>query len=143
MADAATQSGSLFDTFSRAPLRFERGEGVWLVTESGERYLDFGAGVAVTSVGHSHPHMVDALKSQAEKVWHLSNLYEVPGQETLAKRLRAEGLLLGGESRGGRNYSGGRRTTPDGKREALWQFHRSAFGIVPESPAVEAGDDAF
>ncbi len=87
MADAATQSGSLFDTFSRAPLRFERGEGVWLVTESGERYLDFGAGVAVTSVGHSHPHMVDALKSQAEKVWHLSNLYEVPGQETLAKRL--------------------------------------------------------
>ncbi|POO56728.1 aspartate aminotransferase family protein [Agrobacterium rosae] len=77
----------LFDTFSRAPLRFERGEGVWLVTESGERYLDFGAGVAVTSVGHSHPHMVEALKGQAEKVWHLSNLYEVPGQETLAKRL--------------------------------------------------------
>ena len=77
----------LYQTYNRAPLRFERGEGVWLVTESGERYLDFAAGVAVTSVGHGHPHVVGALKDQADKVWHLSNLYEVPGQETLGKRL--------------------------------------------------------
>lgn len=77
----------LYQTYNRAPLRFERGEGVWLVTESGERYLDFAAGVAVTSVGHGHPHVVGALKDQADKVWHLSNLYEVPGQEVLAKRL--------------------------------------------------------
>lgn len=83
MADATP----LYQTYNRAPLRFERGEGVWLVTESGERYLDFAAGVAVTSVGHGHPHVVGALKDQADKVWHLSNLYEVPGQETLAKRL--------------------------------------------------------
>ena len=83
MAEAAP----LYDTYSRAPLRFERGEGVWLITETGERYLDFGAGVAVTSVGHSHPHVVDALKAQAEKVWHLSNIYEIPGQEKLATRL--------------------------------------------------------
>ncbi|MDM9626265.1 aspartate aminotransferase family protein [Rhizobium sp. S152] len=83
MAEAAP----LYDTYSRAPLRFERGEGVWLITETGERYLDFGAGVAVTSVGHSHPHVVGALKDQAEKVWHLSNIYEIPGQERLAKRL--------------------------------------------------------
>lgn len=82
MAEAA-----LFDTFARAPLRFERGEGVWLVTEKGERYLDFGSGVAVNSLGHAHPHLVEALKSQAEKVWHTSNLYEVPGQETLSRRL--------------------------------------------------------
>ncbi|MBB3162300.1 MULTISPECIES: aspartate aminotransferase family protein [Rhizobium] len=82
MAEAA-----LYDTYSRAPLRFERGEGVWLITESGERYLDFGAGVAVTSVGHSNPHVVGALKEQADKVWHLSNIYEIPGQERLAKRL--------------------------------------------------------
>ena len=60
---------------------------MWLITESGERYLDFGAGVAVTSVGHSHPHVVGALKGQADKVWHLSNIYEIPGQERLAKRL--------------------------------------------------------
>ncbi|WP_111561644.1 aspartate aminotransferase family protein [Rhizobium sp.] len=83
MAEAAP----LYDTYSRAPLRFERGEGVWLITETGERYLDFGAGVAVTSVGHSHPHVVGALKDQADKVWHLSNIYEIPGQERLAKRL--------------------------------------------------------
>ncbi|WP_064711716.1 aspartate aminotransferase family protein [Rhizobium bangladeshense] len=83
MAEAAP----LYDTYSRAPLRFERGEGVWLITEGGERYLDFGAGVAVTSVGHSNPHVVAALKEQADKVWHLSNIYEIPGQERLAKRL--------------------------------------------------------
>ncbi|QFY62291.1 aspartate aminotransferase family protein [Rhizobium grahamii] len=82
MAEAA-----LYDTYSRAPLRFERGEGVWLITETGERYLDFGAGVAVTSVGHGHPHVVGALKEQADKVWHLSNVYEIPGQEAFAKRL--------------------------------------------------------
>ena len=83
MADAAT----LYDTYARAPLRFERGEGVWLVTETGERYLDFAAGVAVNSLGHAHPHLVETLKSQAEKLWHISNLYESPGQEKLARRL--------------------------------------------------------
>ncbi len=77
----------LYDTYLRAPLRFERGEGVWLVTENGERYLDFAAGVAVNSLGHAHPHLVAELKAQADKVWHLSNLYEVPGQEKLSKRL--------------------------------------------------------
>jgi acetylornithine/N-succinyldiaminopimelate aminotransferase len=83
MATAA----SLYETYNRAPLRFERGEGVWLFTESGERYLDFAAGVAVNALGHGHPHLVEALKAQADKVWHVSNLYEVPGQEKLSKRL--------------------------------------------------------
>ena len=83
MADATP----LYETYSRAPLRFERGEGVWLIAEDGSRYLDFAAGVAVNSLGHAHPHLVDTLKTQAEKVWHLSNLYEVPGQEKLARRL--------------------------------------------------------
>ncbi|MBP1858176.1 aspartate aminotransferase family protein [Rhizobium herbae] len=77
----------LYDTYARAPLRFERGEGVWLIAEDGTRYLDFAAGVAVNSLGHAHPHLVSALKEQAEKVWHLSNLYEVPGQESLSRRL--------------------------------------------------------
>jgi acetylornithine/N-succinyldiaminopimelate aminotransferase len=86
-SDVAMAEAALFDTFTRAPLRFERGEGVWLVTERGERYLDFGSGVAVNALGHAHPHLVDALKSQAEKVWHVSNLYEVPGQEMLSRRL--------------------------------------------------------
>jgi acetylornithine/N-succinyldiaminopimelate aminotransferase len=83
MADATP----LYETYARAPFRFERGEGVWLITETGERYLDFAAGVAVNSLGHAHPHLVEALKAQAEKLWHTSNLYESPGQEKLARRL--------------------------------------------------------
>ncbi len=83
MADATP----LYETYMRAPLRFERGEGVWLIAEDGSRYLDFAAGVAVNSLGHAHPHLVESLKAQADKVWHLSNLYEVPGQEKLGKRL--------------------------------------------------------
>ena len=62
------ETAPLYDTYMRAPLRFERGEGVWLITESGERYLDFGAGVAVSSLGHGHPHLVQSLKDQADKV---------------------------------------------------------------------------
>ena len=57
MADATP----LYDTYSRAPLRFERGEGVWLIAEDGSRYLDFAAGVAVNSLGHAHPHLVESL----------------------------------------------------------------------------------
>jgi acetylornithine/N-succinyldiaminopimelate aminotransferase len=78
---------ALYTAFARIPLRFERGDGVWLTTEDGERYMDFAAGIAVNSLGHSHPHLVEALKAQAEKLWHVSNLYESPGQELLARRL--------------------------------------------------------
>jgi len=81
------EASPLYQTYMRAPLRFERGEGVWLYTEDGDRYLDFAAGVAVNSLGHAHPHLIEALTTQAGKVWHLSNLYDVPGQETLGRRL--------------------------------------------------------
>ena len=81
-------SGSaLYETFARAPLAFERGEGCWLVTVTGERYLDFAAGIAVNSLGHCHPHLVAALTEQANKLWHVSNLYEIPGQSRLGERL--------------------------------------------------------
>ena len=83
------QAMPLYETYNRIPLRFERGEGVWLFTEAGERYLDFAAGIAVNSLGHSHPHLVETMKEQAGKLWHLSNLYESPGQEKLAARLTA------------------------------------------------------
>lgn len=86
MTDATTVQ-PLYDTYNRAALRFERGEGIWLITESGERYLDFAAGIAVNSLGHSHPHLVETLKTQAEKLWHLSNVYEIPAQEKLGRRL--------------------------------------------------------
>lgn len=83
-------SGSaLYDTFARAPLAFERGEGCWLITEDGQRYLDFAGGIAVNSLGHSHPKLVAALTDQAGKLWHTSNLYEIPGQTRLGERLVA------------------------------------------------------
>ena len=74
-------------TYARAKVAFERGEGVRVFTPEGEEYLDFGAGVAVTSCGHAHPHLVAALTVQAGKIWHTSNLYQMPGQEKLARRL--------------------------------------------------------
>ena len=74
-------------TYARAKVAFERGEGVRVFTPEGEAYLDFGAGVAVTSCGHAHPHLVAALTEQAQKIWHTSNLYQMPGQEKLAQRL--------------------------------------------------------
>ncbi|GAA4129134.1 aspartate aminotransferase family protein [Aminobacter aganoensis] len=81
-------SGSaLYETFARAPLAFERGEGSWLITETGERYLDFAGGIAVNSLGHGHPHLVAALTEQAAKLWHVSNLYQIPGQSRLGERL--------------------------------------------------------
>ena len=74
-------------TFARVDLAFERGEGVWLIATNGERYLDFCSGVAVNALGHSHPQLVAALEEQARKVWHVSNLYEIPEGERAAKRL--------------------------------------------------------
>jgi acetylornithine/N-succinyldiaminopimelate aminotransferase len=80
-------TSAVMPTYARAKLAFERGEGVWLYTVDGERYLDFGGGIAVSSVGHSHPHLVNALTEQAKKLWHTSNVYTIPEGETLAKRL--------------------------------------------------------
>jgi acetylornithine/N-succinyldiaminopimelate aminotransferase len=77
----------LLPTYARSGLAFERGEGAYLYTEGGERYLDFASGIAVTSLGHAHPHLVKALTGQAEKLWHVSNLHVIPGQERLAARL--------------------------------------------------------
>ena len=79
----------LLPTYSRVDLAFERGEGVWLVATNGERYLDFTSGVAVNALGHAHPHLVQALTEQAQKLWHVSNLYRIPEGEKLADRLCA------------------------------------------------------
>src|SRR5580700_3956730 len=74
-------------TFARVHLAFERGEGVWLTATNGDRYLDFTSGVAVNALGHAHPHLVEALTAQAQKLWHVSNLYEIPEAERVAGRL--------------------------------------------------------
>ena len=80
---------ALLPTYSRADVAFVRGEGSYLFTEDGRRYLDFGAGIAVNAFGHANPKLVAALTDQAGKLWHTSNLFRVPGQESLAAKLVA------------------------------------------------------
>ncbi len=80
---------AVLPTYARADLVFERGEGAYLYTAEGERYLDFTAGIAVNVLGHAHPRLVAALNEQAQKLWHTSNLFRVAGQERLAERLCA------------------------------------------------------
>ena len=78
---------SVLPSYSRANLRFVKGEGVWLFTENGEKYLDMGAGIAVNCLGHANPHLTKVLTDQASQLWHTSNLYHIPNQEKLAKNL--------------------------------------------------------
>ncbi len=78
---------ALLPTYARSDLAFARGEGAYLFTEDGDRYLDFGSGIAVNALGHAHPHLVEALTGQAKKLWHVSNLHRIPEQERLAQRL--------------------------------------------------------
>jgi acetylornithine/N-succinyldiaminopimelate aminotransferase len=78
---------AVMPTYGRADLAFERGSGAWLYTSDGRRFLDFASGIAVTGLGHAHPHLVKALTEQAEKLWHTSNVVRIPGQERLAQRL--------------------------------------------------------
>jgi acetylornithine/N-succinyldiaminopimelate aminotransferase len=78
---------ALLPNYARADLAFERGEGAWLWTVDGRRFLDFGSGIATASLGHGHPHLAKAIAEQAAKVMHVSNLYRIPGAEKLAQRL--------------------------------------------------------
>lgn len=78
---------AIVPTYARADVTFERGDGCWLTSTTGERYLDFGAGIAVVSLGHSHPHLVETLIKQGSKLWHTSNLFQMPEGERLARRL--------------------------------------------------------
>ncbi|HKU65365.1 MAG TPA: aspartate aminotransferase family protein, partial [Rhizomicrobium sp.] len=80
---------ALLPTYNRTDVAFVRGEGSYLFAEDGKRYLDFGAGIAVNAFGHANPRLVAALTAQAGKLWHTSNLYRVPGQESLSKKLVA------------------------------------------------------
>ena len=78
---------SILPTYSRAPLHFVKGEGTWLIEADGRRFLDLGAGIAVNALGHAHPRLVEALTEQAQALWHVSNLYEIPQQQALADKL--------------------------------------------------------
>ena len=78
---------TVLPTYNRAPMAFDRGEGSWLFTTDGDRYLDLGAGIAVNALGHANPVLVAALTAQAGKLWHTSNLYQIPTQQRLADLL--------------------------------------------------------
>ena len=78
---------ALLPNYARANLAFDHGEGAWLWTDDGRRFLDFGSGIATASLGHGHPHLVKAIAEQAAKVMHTSNLYRIPQAERLAQRL--------------------------------------------------------
>ena len=88
MPKTAEQS-PLYQTYLRAEIAPERGEGAWIIATDGSRYLNFMGGIAVNALGHAHPHLVEALTDQAEKLWHVSNLFEIPGQIKLGERLVA------------------------------------------------------
>ncbi len=78
---------SILPTYARAPLSFERGEGAWLIERDGRRFLDMTSGIGVNALGHAHPALVDALSEQAAKLWHTSNLFNIPAQQALAAAL--------------------------------------------------------
>jgi acetylornithine/N-succinyldiaminopimelate aminotransferase len=85
--EAHAMIAPVLPTYSRADVSFERGEGAWLTSTDGKKYLDFGSGVAVNALGHAHPALVKAITEQAQKLWHVSNLYKIPEGERLAARL--------------------------------------------------------
>ena len=78
---------AILETYARRSLSFSHGKGCYLFSTSNEKYLDFVSGIAVNALGHCHSHLVKVMKSQAEKLWHVSNAFEIPEQEKLAKRL--------------------------------------------------------
>jgi len=80
---------ALMPTYARANVAFERGEGAYLYASDGRRYLDFACGIGVTGLGHAHPHLVKALTEPGKKLWHCSNIFQIPGQQRLAERLVA------------------------------------------------------
>ena len=82
-----TSQSHMLPAYARVDLAFERGEGAWLIATNGDRYLDFTSGIAVNALGHAHPRLVAALTEQANKLWHISNLYRIPEAERLADRL--------------------------------------------------------
>jgi acetylornithine/N-succinyldiaminopimelate aminotransferase len=119
----------LLPVYKRSALTFERGEGAYLFDREGRRYLDFGSGIAVTLLGHAHPHLVATLKTQAEKLWHCSNLYGIAAQEQLAERLVAQSfadtVFFGN--------SGAEALECAIKMARRFQFHRGQperFGII-------------
>ena len=125
----------IMPTYSRADLRFVRGDGVWLETEAGEKYLDFGSGIAVNTLGHAHPKLNQALQAQSEKLWHVSNLYQIAEQEKLADRLCAASfadLVF---------FTNSGAEAAEGMIKAMRKYH--AVNGAPEKVTLIGFDGAF
>ena len=125
----------IMPTYNRADLRFVRGDGAWLETETGEKYLDFGSGVAVNTLGHAHPKLNQALQAQSEKLWHVSNLYYIPEQEKLADSLCAASfadLVF---------FSNSGAEAAEGMIKAMRKYH--AVHGAPEKVTLIGFDGAF
>ncbi|MCG7379589.1 acetylornithine transaminase [Paenibacillus sp. ACRSA] len=88
-ASAAQTESSLFQTYARYPISLVKGKGSWLWDDQGNRYLDFMCGLAVTSLGHAPEKVGAKLKAQIDELWHVSNLFQIPGQERAAAILTA------------------------------------------------------
>ncbi|MBE0343830.1 aminotransferase class III-fold pyridoxal phosphate-dependent enzyme, partial [Paenibacillus sp. 28ISP30-2] len=86
---AAQTDSSLFPTYARYPLTLVKGQGSWLWDDQGKRYLDFMSGIAVTNLGHAPQAVAERLKKQIDELWHVSNLFHIPGQERAAALLTA------------------------------------------------------
>ncbi len=77
----------LADNYKRREISFFKGKGSYLFSTDGKKYLDFLSGIAVNTLGHSNPKLIKALNLQAKKVWHVSNSFQIPEGEILAKKL--------------------------------------------------------
>jgi acetylornithine/N-succinyldiaminopimelate aminotransferase len=82
-------SDGLMSVYNRAPIALVRGEGAWVYDEAGEAYLDCVGGIATNALGHAHPALVETLIAQGRTLWHVSNIFRIPGQEVLARKLVA------------------------------------------------------
>ena len=125
----------IMPTYNRADLRFVRGDGAWLETEAGEKYLDFGSGIAVNTLGHAHPKLNQALQAQSEKLWHVSNLYQIAEQEKLAARLCAASfadLVF---------FTNSGAEAAEGMIKAMRKYH--AVNGAPEKVTLIGFDGAF
>ena len=79
---------AILNTYNRQKISFKRGKGSFLYAENGKKYLDFVQGIAVNSLGHSHPKLIKTIREQSKKLWHVSNVFTIPEQEKLARRLK-------------------------------------------------------
>ncbi len=118
--------------YTRPDLVFERGEGAWLIAEDGERYLDFAAGVAVNALGHAHPQLVAALTEQADKLWHVSNLYRHPGRRAAG---RAAGATRPSPTRCSSPIPAPRRWSARSRRRAATSSSTASRSASASSPS--------